>query len=79
MSKAETNYFKKLTDHGDYLCPECGVVILLSEENNWPSKFIDCPKCGVEILLPRTLWEKSRKLTSKLLAERYGKQCWVEV
>ena len=79
MSKAETNYFKELTEHGDYICPECGVIILLADANNLPRNFIDCPKCGVELLLPRKLWEESRKLTNKLLADRYGKQSWVEI
>ncbi len=79
MSKAETTYFKELTDHGDYICPECGVIILLADVNDKPRRFIDCPKCGVEIFLPRTLWEKNRKLRSKLFADRYGKQSWVEI
>ncbi len=79
MSKAETSYFKELTEHGDYICPECGVIILFGADNNKPRTFTDCPKCGVEILLPRKLWEKNRKLRNKLLADRYGKQSWVVV
>ena len=68
-----------MTEHGDYICPECGIVILLADVNNRPRIFIDCPKCGVEILLPRKLWEKSRKIKSKALADRYGKQAWVKI
>lgn len=74
MSQAETSNFQEITSVGDYICPECGVIILIPDENNIPGVEVKCPKCDTESRITVKLWRQIGDLRNNELIGWYRLQ-----